>query len=713
MATTAMTAAPLHATAPAPLEHPQNNSSGGGTNSNPAIDAQSAVPSGQGQPCPPHGAKAICGRRPRMEDAYTAVPFLLEVPLRRGAGLGDGELLPPRVAAHVRSGSAPGSPASGGGGDGNGEGSSGGSGSRGSGGDDDDGREKQRGQATAAEAAAAAAPAASPSGPEANGNDGGKGFNADVHMETLHFFGVFDGHGGAEAALHCARTLHRRIAEALTEAAGAGTGGGGAGAAVPVGETSGDAAATAAASLAAAAEEAAAEAAGRDGGGGEEGEEAHGAPSTIPSSSAPASVVAAAPSPSSSAARAALGPAAAIGAAVGAHGRHLLPLSAATGKAAGSGDLAAAAAAAAASIDPDDAESDAESAVLFDELSRGGSGVTPRGGRPSTRRTLAAAAAANAPAAKGGEQGEGGGAEEEEEAEETAPQRGAAGCSAESIESALTNAFTRTDAEFAAADGDASLVGTTAVVALVGSRRLYVANCGDSRAVLCRGGAALPLTDDHKAAREDETARVEAAGGQILFWNGVRVMGVLAVSRAIGDHCLRPFVIARPEVTILQRRPDDELLLLASDGLWDVLSNAEAVTLARRCVARARERGATRAAAARIAATVLTRAAVDRGSRDNVTVVVVDLSEHGLVGAETISNPSASSKDAAAAAAAEGGSKGSGCNEGKAGAEGAATASAASAAAAAPASEGATTRDSDGDAAAATPEAAPDAAQGS
>ena len=48
-------------------------------------------------------------------------------------------------------------------------------------------------------------------------------------------------------------------------------------------------------------------------------------------------------------------------------------------------------------------------------------------------------------------------------------------------------------------------------------------------------------------------ARVEALGGQILFWNGVRVMGVLAVSRAIGDHCLRPFVIAKPEVRGLNR----------------------------------------------------------------------------------------------------------------------------------------------------------------
>ena len=43
-------------------------------------------------------------------------------------------------------------------------------------------------------------------------------------------------------------------------------------------------------------------------------------------------------------------------------------------------------------------------------------------------------------------------------------------------------------------------------------------------------------------------ARVEALGGQILFWNGVRVMGVLAVSRSIGDHCMRPFVIPDPEV---------------------------------------------------------------------------------------------------------------------------------------------------------------------
>ena len=88
--------------------------------------------------------------------------------------------------------------------------------------------------------------------------------------------------------------------------------------------------------------------------------------------------------------------------------------------------------------------------------------------------------------------------------------------------------------------------------------------------------------------------------------------------------------IAALQITILARKPDDELLLLASDGLWDVLTNQEACSLAKRCLRRARQRGATRQSAARIAATVLTRAAVDRGSRDNVTVVVVDLMSGGL-----------------------------------------------------------------------------------
>lgn len=201
-------------------------------------------------------------------------------------------------------------------------------------------------------------------------------------------------------------------------------------------------------------------------------------------------------------------------------------------------------------------------------------------------------------------------------------------CSSEAFSKALAQAFKVTDEEFAKLSGeeeDLALVGTTAVVTLLSSQSIYVANAGDSRAVLLRNGRALALTDDHKAAREDETARVEAAGGQILFWNGVRVMGLLAVSRAIGDHSLRPYVIADPEVTVVNRHVGDELLVMASDGLWDVITNDEACSLARKCLLRARQKGSTRENAARVAATVLTRAAVDRGSRDNVTVLVIDL----------------------------------------------------------------------------------------
>lgn len=78
-------------------------------------------------------------------------------------------------------------------------------------------------------------------------------------------------------------------------------------------------------------------------------------------------------------------------------------------------------------------------------------------------------------------------------------------------------------------------VGSTAVVAVICSSHIIIANCGDSRAVLCRGKLPVALSVDHKPNREDEYARIEAAGGKVIQWNGYRVLGVLAMSRSIGE----------------------------------------------------------------------------------------------------------------------------------------------------------------------------------
>ncbi|KAL4188688.1 hypothetical protein AMTRI_Chr08g161680 [Amborella trichopoda] len=174
-------------------------------------------------------------------------------------------------------------------------------------------------------------------------------------------------------------------------------------------------------------------------------------------------------------------------------------------------------------------------------------------------------------------------------------------------------------------------VGSTAVVAVVAPSHIVVANCGDSRAVLCRGGEPVALSSDHKPDRPDELLRIQASGGRVIYWDGPRVLGVLAMSRAIGDNYLKPYVSSEPEVTVTERAAEDECLILASDGLWDVVSNEVACEIARRCLQRAPENGASSSGvngsdpACSVAAALLTKLALARQSTDNVSVVVIDL----------------------------------------------------------------------------------------
>ena len=103
-----------------------------------------------------------------------------------------------------------------------------------------------------------------------------------------------------------------------------------------------------------------------------------------------------------------------------------------------------------------------------------------------------------------------------------------------------------------------------------------------------------------------------------------------------GDRYLKPYVIAEPEVQCIKRSDDDECLILASDGLWDVMSNEVVCDIARRALncrrngnGNASTESSEEECAAAQAAALLTKLALAKGSGDNISVVVVDLKDRG------------------------------------------------------------------------------------
>jgi serine/threonine protein phosphatase PrpC len=122
--------------------------------------------------------------------------------------------------------------------------------------------------------------------------------------------------------------------------------------------------------------------------------------------------------------------------------------------------------------------------------------------------------------------------------------------------------------------------GSTAVVVLIKDNDIWVANCGDSRAIINEGEKAVPLTSDHKPNRTDEYFRITRSGGQVTqssVQDVPRVNGVLAVSRSIGDFALAPFVSWMPEITQYTFTEKNNYIVLATDGVWDVLSNEDVI----------------------------------------------------------------------------------------------------------------------------------------
>lgn len=112
----------------------------------------------------------------------------------------------------------------------------------------------------------------------------------------------------------------------------------------------------------------------------------------------------------------------------------------------------------------------------------------------------------------------------------------------------------------------------------------------------------------------------------------------------LGDEHLKPYVIAQAEVTVKPRSDLDEFIILASDGLWDVITNEDACKLVRICLKRQSQKGSRENSSvitdenetknrAAVAAHCLKRIAMKRGSQDNISVIVIDLQKHRKVSA--------------------------------------------------------------------------------
>ncbi|XP_037553418.1 protein phosphatase 1G [Nematolebias whitei] len=126
--------------------------------------------------------------------------------------------------------------------------------------------------------------------------------------------------------------------------------------------------------------------------------------------------------------------------------------------------------------------------------------------------------------------------------------------------------------------------GTTAVVALIRGKQLIVANAGDSRCVVSERGKAVDMSYDHKPEDEVELVRIKNAGGKVTM-DG-RVNGGLNLSRAIGDHFYKrnkslppeeQMISAMPDVKVLTLNEEHDFMVIACDGIWNVLSSQEVV----------------------------------------------------------------------------------------------------------------------------------------
>ncbi|XP_057784572.1 probable protein phosphatase 2C 38 isoform X1 [Salvia miltiorrhiza] len=236
----------------------------------------------------------------------------------------------------------------------------------------------------------------------------------------------------------------------------------------------------------------------------------------------------------------------------------------------------------------------------------------------------------------------------------------------------IKNAFLATEEEFLSLvrkqwdiTPKLASVGSCCLVGVICGGQLYIANAGDSRVVLGRLSKAerevkaIQLSTEHNAnlaSVRDElhTLHPDDPGIVVLKHNVWRVKGIIQVSRSIGDAYLKksefnkppllpkfrlpepfekPFLLAEPSILVQELHPQDEFLIFASDGLWEHLSNQEAVDIVnsspRNGIARKLVKAALQEAAKKREMRYSDLKRIDRGVRrhfhDDITVIVLFL----------------------------------------------------------------------------------------
>ena len=213
------------------------------------------------------------------------------------------------------------------------------------------------------------------------------------------------------------------------------------------------------------------------------------------------------------------------------------------------------------------------------------------------------------------------------------------------VASALETAFVKVDSEVGSIS-HWSFQGSTALAVVIheninkhdgtATRSIVAANVGDSRAILSRGKVAIDLTKDHKPNDDNERNRIESLGGTVEWCGDVnsqghpiehtgvyRINGNLALSRSIGDRSERPWVTNAVDIThYLIDKVQDSFVLLATDGLYDVMSSQEVVTFIHDLM-ESTTQSERRQELRHDIAKYVAEEALRRGTADNVTVLVL------------------------------------------------------------------------------------------